>query len=289
MVFAVMMVMTISASALSSSKARRYSLYLSDKMAYELDLTADQYEAVYQINYDYFRQVYTQFDVDIYWPERDLNMYYVLDWYQYEIYSLIDYFYNPITLTGSKWYLDVYSYYPSRYVFYRDRPLVYRSYRGYYMTNPGYYRTITYTHPVHYGNMHYTITPPPQPYAGAARHWGVRTNGNPYYPVVNPIQPNRPGYTIGNNTNNGNPGRGTNTNQNNNNVGNNNPVHVASPTSRPNVVNNSGNNRNNNTNANTSRTNVISNTSGGGNNNRNTSVRSSVTRATLVRSRTRAT
>ena len=137
MVFAVMMVMTISASALSSSKARRYSLYLSDKMAYELDLTADQYEAVYQINYDYFRQVYTQFDVDIYWPERDLNMYYVLDWYQYEIYSLIDYFYNPIMLTGSKWYLGVYSYYPSRYVFYRDRPLVYRSYRGYYMTNPG--------------------------------------------------------------------------------------------------------------------------------------------------------
>ena len=72
-----MMAVTLSASALSKSKSKRYSLYLSDKMAYELDLTDDQFEAVYQINYDYFRSIYDQLDIDMYWPERDMNMYYV--------------------------------------------------------------------------------------------------------------------------------------------------------------------------------------------------------------------
>ena len=57
MILAVMMVMTISARSampLGSSKnamnynaAKNEALFLSDKMAYELNLTAAQYEAVY--------------------------------------------------------------------------------------------------------------------------------------------------------------------------------------------------------------------------------------------------
>ena len=53
MILAVMMVMTISAKAMSYNAAKNEALFLSDKMAYELNLTAAQYEAVYEINLDY--------------------------------------------------------------------------------------------------------------------------------------------------------------------------------------------------------------------------------------------
>ena len=50
MILAMMMVMTISANAMSYNAAKNEALFLSDKMAYELNLTAAQYEAVYEIN-----------------------------------------------------------------------------------------------------------------------------------------------------------------------------------------------------------------------------------------------
>ena len=62
-ILAVMMVITISArsamplgsskNAMSYNAAKHEALFLSDKMAYELNLTAAQYEAVYEINLDY--------------------------------------------------------------------------------------------------------------------------------------------------------------------------------------------------------------------------------------------
>ena len=48
MILAMMMVMTISATAMSYNAAKNEALFLSDKMAYELNLTAAQYEAVYE-------------------------------------------------------------------------------------------------------------------------------------------------------------------------------------------------------------------------------------------------
>ena len=61
-----MMVMTFTANAarplvacyqrdarMSYNAAKNEALFLSDKMAYELNLTAAQYEAVYEINLDY--------------------------------------------------------------------------------------------------------------------------------------------------------------------------------------------------------------------------------------------
>jgi len=53
MFMAILMVMTITANAMSYNAAKNEALFLSDKMAYELDLTAAQYEAVYEINLDY--------------------------------------------------------------------------------------------------------------------------------------------------------------------------------------------------------------------------------------------
>ena len=44
MILAMMMVMTIAANAMSYNAAKNEALFLSDKMAYELNLTAAQYE-----------------------------------------------------------------------------------------------------------------------------------------------------------------------------------------------------------------------------------------------------
>ena len=52
MMMAMMMAMTITANAMSYNAAKHEALFLSDKMAYELNLTAAQYDEVYEINMD---------------------------------------------------------------------------------------------------------------------------------------------------------------------------------------------------------------------------------------------
>ena len=54
---AMMMAMTITANAMSYTAAKNEALFLSDKMAYELNLTDAQYDAVYEINLDYLMSV----------------------------------------------------------------------------------------------------------------------------------------------------------------------------------------------------------------------------------------
>ena len=48
---------TVSANAMSYEQARDQALFLTDKMAYELNLTQDQYEAAYEINLDYLLSI----------------------------------------------------------------------------------------------------------------------------------------------------------------------------------------------------------------------------------------
>ena len=52
-VLAALLTMSVSASAMSYEQARNEALFLTDKMAYELNLTDAQYEAAYEINLDY--------------------------------------------------------------------------------------------------------------------------------------------------------------------------------------------------------------------------------------------
>ena len=75
MILAVMMVMTISANAMSYNAAKNEALFLSDKMAYELNLTAAQYEAVYEINLDYLMSLNGHGDVfGIWWDRRNADL-----------------------------------------------------------------------------------------------------------------------------------------------------------------------------------------------------------------------
>ena len=67
------------AKAMSFEQARHQALFLTDKMAYELNLTDDQYEAAYEINLDYLLSIDHYDDLyGIYWRRRNQDLGYIL-------------------------------------------------------------------------------------------------------------------------------------------------------------------------------------------------------------------
>lgn len=126
-----LMAFTMSSNAMSYEQARQQALFLTDKMAYELNLTNDQYEAAYEINLDYLMSVNTVDDLyGAYWRYRNLDMSYVLlDW-QYRAFCDAAYFYRPLYFNAGYWHFGIYARYPHRDYFYFNRPTVYISYCG---------------------------------------------------------------------------------------------------------------------------------------------------------------
>ena len=130
MILAVMMVMTISANAMSYNAAKNEALFLSDKMAYELNLTAAQYETVYEINLDYLMSLNGHADVfGIWWDRRNADLRYVLNSWQFDKYITLAHFYRPVAWHAGGWTFAVYSHY-NRGHFYNDRPKVFVTYKG---------------------------------------------------------------------------------------------------------------------------------------------------------------
>ena len=129
-ILAVMMVMTISANAMSYNAAKHEALFLSDKMAYELNLTAAQYEAVYEINLDYLMSLNGHGDVfGIWWDRRNADLRYVLNSWQYDKYVALSHFYRPVAWKAGNWTFAVYSHY-NRGHFYNAHPKVFVTYKG---------------------------------------------------------------------------------------------------------------------------------------------------------------
>ena len=127
---AMMMVMTISANAMSYSAAKNEALFLSDKMAYELNLTDAQYDAVYEINLDYLMSLNGHADVfGIWWDRRNADLRYVLNSWQYDKYVALSHFYRPVAWNAGAWTFAVYSHY-NRGHFYNNRPTVFVTYKG---------------------------------------------------------------------------------------------------------------------------------------------------------------
>ena len=119
------------ASAMSYEQARQQALFLTDKMAYELNLTDDQYEAAYEVNLDYLMGVNTYDDLyGIYWRQRNMDLNYILlDW-QYQAYLNATYFYRPLYWNAGYFHFGIYARYPRRDYFFFGRPHFYASYRG---------------------------------------------------------------------------------------------------------------------------------------------------------------
>lgn len=126
----VTMTMT-SASAMSYEQARQQALFLTDKMAYELNLTDDQYEAAYETNLDYLMSVNTVDDLyGVYWRQRNLDLSYILlDW-QYRSFLNATYFYRPLYWNAGYWHFGIYARYPHRNYYFFGRPHFYTSYCG---------------------------------------------------------------------------------------------------------------------------------------------------------------
>ena len=126
-----LLTVTVSASAMSYEQARSEALFLTDKMAYELNLTDEQYEAAYEINLDYLMGVTGRADVfGTYWERRNLDLSYILlDW-QWQAFIAASYFYRPLYWEAGYWHFGIYSRYPHRDYFFFGRPHFYVTYRG---------------------------------------------------------------------------------------------------------------------------------------------------------------
>ena len=163
MILAVMMVMTISANAMSYNAAKNEALFLSDKMAYELNLTVAQYEAVYEINLDYLMSLNGHGDVfGIWWDRRNADLRFVLNSWQYDKYVALNHFYRPVAWKAGGWTFAVYSHY-GRDRFFHAHPKVFVSYKG------GHNKV----HGSHYAHMH---KPAPAPAIGH-RHVPMHDRG----------------------------------------------------------------------------------------------------------------
>jgi hypothetical protein len=126
-----MLTMAATGKAMSYEQARNEALFLTDKMAYELNLNDEQYEAAYEINLDYLMGVTSYDDVyGTYWERRNLDLSYILlDW-QWNAFCAATYFYRPLYWDGGYWHFGIYARYPHRDYFYFGRPVFYASYRG---------------------------------------------------------------------------------------------------------------------------------------------------------------
>lgn len=123
--------LTTGAFSMSYEQARQQALFLTDKMAYELNLTDEQYEAAYEINLDYLLSVNTRDDVfGTYWRWRLLDMEYILlDW-QYRAFCDALYFYRPLYWDAGYWHFRIYTRYPHRTYLFFGRPHFWNTYRG---------------------------------------------------------------------------------------------------------------------------------------------------------------
>ena len=106
--------------------------YLSDKMAYELGLSAAQYDAVYEINLDYLLSINGRDNLySSYWSRRNSDLFYVLTASQYNRFVGMEYFYRPVYWSHNAYAYRFYTHYNDRNHYYYHRPRPYEmGYRG---------------------------------------------------------------------------------------------------------------------------------------------------------------
>ena len=128
---ALLLTVALSTMAMSYEQARDRALFLTDKMAYELNLNDEQYEAAYEVNLDYLMSISTYDDLyGTYWTRRNLDLSYILFDWQYNAFCSAAYFYRPLIWTNGVWRFSIYARYPNRTYFYFGRPAFYATYYG---------------------------------------------------------------------------------------------------------------------------------------------------------------
>lgn len=120
----------VSAQAMSYERAREEAAYLTDKMAYELNLNDQQYNDAYEINLDYFLSMDSERDLyEDYLSYRLTDLRHIMLSWQFDLMLQADYFVRPLLWQRGCWVFPIYGHY-HRDVFFYDRPRVFFEYRG---------------------------------------------------------------------------------------------------------------------------------------------------------------
>lgn len=161
------------ANASSLGDIRVNARFLTDRMAFELNLNQSQYNDLFEINFDFLSGVDPYLTgmacadaaaLDAYYrylDERNDDLRWILSSSAYTRFLAIEYFFRPIYAMNNVCYLRVYKVYPNRSFFYFGRPVHYLTYHGAhsrrFYRNTGYYcahYTGRYHHPVYKGHFH---------------------------------------------------------------------------------------------------------------------------------------
>ena len=220
-------IMALTARAISYDDARQQAWFITDKMAYELNLTPEQYDRAYQINLDYLMSLNGPTDITgAYWQYRDIDLRCILFDWQYNLLSTLDYFYRPVRWYTSRWYYPVYDHYRIGYYYY-TRPNIYISYHGctWHRRRPDRPSPYASWRPRRGAGMrgYGPATPPPPPTHNHHGHYNRPDNGhynrpdNGHHYRPDNGHHNRPDnnghYNRPNNNNYGRPGRPDNNNR----------------------------------------------------------------------------
>lgn len=128
--YSILFVWLMNVGALPYEEARDRARFLTDKMAYELNLNDAQYNDAYEINLDYFMKINTASDAGgIYWECRNADLRYILHEWQYAIFRAADYFFRPIVWKTSGWFYPICVRYRINHFYYKP-PHVYYIYHG---------------------------------------------------------------------------------------------------------------------------------------------------------------
>ena len=86
-----------SLNAMSYEEARDRARFLTDKMAYELNLNDQQYNDAYEINLDYLMNIRTASDASsVYLEYRNADLRFILYDWQYALFQAATYFFRPV-------------------------------------------------------------------------------------------------------------------------------------------------------------------------------------------------
>jgi hypothetical protein len=213
-----LMVLTFPAmAAMSTSKMRQHSRFLTDRMAYELNLSSTQYDDVYEVNYDFLSRTRYLIDdvvagytsaMDEYYDYLDVrndDLRWILTSSQYRRFLEKEYFYRPIyTTTSGSWGFRIYRVYTDVNHFFFGKPSHYSTYKG------AHYRT-NFNNTSYYKQQHSTRYKNNDVYQG-----NNSSRPNPNKGNQNNGSMSRPGNSTNNSNNNGSMSRPGNSNSNNN-------------------------------------------------------------------------
>lgn len=160
----------VNANALSAQRSREEARFLTDKMAYELYLTEDQIDDVYEINYDYFRALGPiDSAYDIYFNRRYEDLSYVLYDWQWDYFLAREYFLRPAYIYRGGWAFGIYNYYAHTHFFY-GLPRIYHHYVG------GHYHIHNYYHDRFHMHRHAVRALPRGEHRGPSMRPGIHDN-----------------------------------------------------------------------------------------------------------------